>query len=397
MKYFYKGILLLSFFLISLILSCTFSSRANNLTTCTIDGVSQAALENPKVAIRSDGTTLIDGEPFFPLGFYHIPYGAGAGTEMDTLKDISAAGFNTLYAAVPESVEDHERLLDEAERVGVYVISANISGRDTIEIVNMFKDKPALLGWRIADDVGSTKEEHTPDGVADLHCKVKQADPDHITYISGNNSKRIPPFINTADAFGVQAYPVGHRNNLPFNWPHYITSVVNRAATKNHLIVANTQSFQWYDDRGDNVPTYEEVRNMSYQALLAGAKGIVYFAYRELDWHLPEHSELWSGMQSFVPEIKQLSPILLNGKLKELKTSDENVLAGIWRYQDEALVVVLSTDLEETKEVSIPLPAINLSQEQLISNNSSSDPVIEDGKVNVALEPLDVKLYKFDI
>ena len=395
----HKFYFLLSFFLISLIFSCTFGSSGNDPMGCAIDDMSLAG-GTPKVVIRADGTTLIDGEPFFPLGFYHIPSRADTGTEIaeiNTLKDISAAGFNTLYAAVTNSVDDHERLLDEAEKLGVYVISANISDRDTIEIVNMFKNKPALLGWRIADDVGSTKEKYTADGVLDLHCRVKKADPNHITYISGGNSKRIPPFVNTADAVAVQAYPVGHKNDLPISWANQFTSVAHRSATEHRLIIANTQAFQWSDDRGDNVLTYEEVRNMSYQALLAGAKGIIYYAYYDGDWYLPEHSDLWSGIQSLAPEIKQLSPILLNGKLTQLNTSEENVLSGIWTYQDEALVMVVSTDLDETKEVSIPLSTKNIHQEKLISSDSASDIIFQDGKVNVSLDPLDVKLYKFSI
>lgn len=378
--------------LISLIVSL--NSYGNpDISSCPIADVPAGANNTRKVEIRADGTNMVDGKPFFPFGFYHVSWTSTADNRINHLRDIAAGGFNTIHASFrkDDKFDDYEKFLDEAEKLGINVLTEFelVPIVDPIEVVNKFKDKPVILGWSIADDVDSYKDGFIPKQILDLHCKFKNADPAHITYVSGSKEKRISEFINTADAIGVQAYPVGE--NLPLNSVKHMISIARGAAPKNRLIIGNVQAFRW-DREGAPVPTFAEIRNMTYQTLLAGAKGILYYTYFDGAWSLPEHPELWEQLKSLVPEIKEISPILLEGDLKEIDLGVENVYAGIWVSKDQALAAIVNTSYNKNEKVAMELPVGFTSAEPMFANRSSG-MIVKDGKLSGSIEPLEVHIY----
>ena len=66
------------------------------------------ALGQSTSSIRSDGTILVNGQPFFPFGAYNIPRTESQTSKIQALNDMIAAGFNisTLedYGNYPERV-----------------------------------------------------------------------------------------------------------------------------------------------------------------------------------------------------------------------------------------------------------------------------------------------------
>jgi hypothetical protein len=392
-KYLSKAIMVLSVLLIALFFYFTSWSSGKISLSCPGD-VPVVANTNPRVEVRADGTMMVNGKSFFPFGFYHVSLGSAAGKEINTLRTIAAVGFNTFHTSVENSLADYEEILDEAEKLGVYILSFNHSKFDTLKIVNNFKNKAAILGWSIADDVDSG--EFTPEQVLHLHCEVKTADPNHITYISGYHDKQISKFIKTADAIGVQAYPIGHQPKRPLSWVNHMISLVYRLVPKNRLIIANPQSFRWYHEKAI-LPTFEEIRNMTYQALLAGAKGIIYYTYQDEAWNLMEHPELWKQIQSLVPEINEIKSLILDGNLTNLSTDSENLFAGIWVERKEAIVAVLNTSYDNHFEVSIPLPLQSVGEARPIFNGHAYGMVIKEGKLSGSIAPLDVHIYRLSL
>lgn len=389
-----KITLVLSVFFISIIFYFSSCSSADISFSCAGD-VPVVANTTLRVEVRADGTTMVDGKPFFPFGFYHVSLGSAAGKEMNTLRAIAAVGFNTFHTSVENSLDDYDKILDEAEKLGIYIMSFNHSKFDTINIINTFKNKAALLGWSIADDVDSGK--FSPEEVLNLHCRVKNADPNHITYISGYNDKLISKFINTADAIGVQAYPVGHQPQRPLSWVNYMISLVYRSAPKNKLIIANPQTFRWYHEKAI-LPTFDEIRNMTYQAVLAGAKGIIYYTYQDEAWDLMEHPGLWKQIQSLVPEINELKHLILDGNLTNINTKNKNIFAGLLTDNDkEAIVVVLNTSYDRLFGVSIPLPLQSVGEARPIFTGRASGMIVKEGTLSGSIAPLDVHIYRLSL
>ncbi len=333
-----------------------------------------------KVSVRADGTTMVNSKPFFPFGFYYVSfYSREDAKRLGALRKIAEAGFNVMH--VPLDLDDGP-LLDEAARNRVYVLGE--FNDDPLSVVNRYENKPAILGWNIADDVDNGKK--TPNEILQFHKQVRAADPQHTTYVSGYNPNKIGQFMNTANLVGMQSYPV---NFEPLSATDYSISSAVKAAPSNRPIIANLQTFAW---EGSRPPTSSEVRNMTYQALVNGVKGVIYYTYHDSTWDLSSNPELWNGIKSLVPEIKKLSPILLNGDLTKISTGVEDVFAGGWTYQDQVVVVVLNTSSSSTRQASIALPG-GTNEVQAMFSNRPSGMVVRNGRLSGSIKPKDVHVY----
>lgn len=373
---------------------------------------SSSASCSDKTYVPTDNNTKANtksvniGKSFFPLGFYHVSWSSSPEQRMNDLRSIAAAGFNTIHASIKSNDDlnyDYGKFLDEADKLGVKVISE--FGVDRITAVNKFKDKPAVLGWNIGDDAGSNGSANELSQISD---QVKAADPNHLTYTSvafDVNSSRLKQsyanYAQVADLIGGQSYPIGLP--VPISRVNDVFSTARSEAKKyNHPVIANLQTFRWNNTswsqlgtEGRRWPTAEEVHNMTYQALLSGVKGIIFYTYYDSENHVAEQPAVWNELKSLVPEIKKLSPILLNGTRKRIETTDPDVLAGIWNYQGHNYVMAISTSNNSTKTVSIPLPSGIVGKAQPMFTGRPSGMVVKDSMLSGSIKPLEVHIYSF--
>jgi hypothetical protein len=389
-----KKLLLLFFFVIAIIGSVNvFSMPVKSACDNTNAFISDTKNFN-KVEIRNDGTTMIQGKPFFPFGFYHVSWESTIEELIGDLQKIAAAGFNTIHASAT-NISDYSRFLEEAEKLGIYTISE--SSIEKLDLINFLKHKPAVLGWNIADDVDNGRL--STEQVWEAHHLVKKADPNHVTYISGYTDK-ITDFANCAEVIGVQSYPIPIEKTKSSEKATYeiLSTAKKETDLFNHALYANVQAFAWTDANnpeytGARSPTSNEVRNMTYQALLGGAKGIIYYTFRDRVWDLTQQSDLWQGIRSLVPEIKLLSPAFLEGSLTKLNTQNSDLLAGQWTYYDKVYVVVLNVSQTKTIEASIPIHATTISLAEPLFAKRPHGLVLKDGKLTGTIKPGDVHVY----
>ncbi|MEG4282808.1 hypothetical protein QUB68_06740 [Microcoleus sp. A006_D1] len=395
-------ILLPSLLLMSAIIFTFGSSLMANVDSyCSPAIVAPVAALTPKnqkiVEIRAGGTTVINKKPFFPFGFYHVSWESTAEERKSALRDIAAAGFNTIHASAT-NIDDYGDFLDEAERLGVYVLTEqNSIGLQNL--VNAFKQKPAVLGWSIADDVDNGK--WNGDDILKSHQQAKTVDPNHITYVSGYSNK-LKGFANCSDVIARQSYPIKGRKpeELPATYSD-ISEVWEATSKFNRSTYANLQTYNWQFHpsqkyEGSQAPTFEEVRNMTYQALLAGSKGILYYTYHDSAWHLPNHPDLWEGVKSLVPELKVISPLLLEGDFQKIDTKMSNIVAGIWVGEDQAVAVVVNSNYGKSREVSLELP-IEVREARSMFQGRPSGMSLKGGKLFGSLKPLEVHVYRLAI
>ena len=350
-------------------------------------------LKNQRIVeTRVDGTTVIDKKPFFPFGFYHVSWESTAQERKSALGDIAAAGFNTIHAS-PTNLEDYGEFLDEAEGLGVYVLTEQNS-IGLLNLINAFKQKPAVLGWNIADDVDNGKL--VPPEVLKFDQQVKLAAPHHITYISGYSNK-IKEFGNCADVLAMQSYTIGNGNDEISLTYDRISLARDAVSPDKKAVYANLQAFAWQNTKkGEShpirLPTFDEVRNMTYQALLAGAKGIIYYTYHDEDWNLSSYPALWAGMKTLVPEIKAISSLVLNGQLNKIDVGVEKVIAGMWREPNQSLIVIINGSYEH-QEVSIAIPS-KITQLKRMFENPPDNLALNGTRLSGFLKPLDVAVYQ---
>lgn len=350
------------------------------------------------VSMATDTTKMMeirgaDDQPFFPFGFYCSSFNPNQ--RMEALRNIAAGGFNTIFIFW-DNLDDYGAFLDEAKRLGVHIIT-ELRGDSHLAIVNQFKDKSAVLGWGIADDAG---DHQSSDEILAFHRQVKAADSKHYTYVSVSNwSKKWAGYAHVADLIGGQSYPIGYPfNNRPKNLPNdlsevnYVFNLGRSAAHKhNRPVIANLQTFSW---EGQRWPTPHEVYNMTYQALLSGVKGIIFYIYDDGESRIREHPDVWNMLKSLVPEIKKLSPALLEGTFTRLNTQLSDLFAGQWTYGNIIYVVVLNTSRTKTRQVSLPIPAKAPGAAQPLFPGRPLGMVFQDGKLNGLIKPGDVHVYQ---
>jgi hypothetical protein len=393
-----RGLTLFASLLISeIILALAYSQMLKICSYCPAAVAAPVTL-SPKnqriVETRVDGTTVIDKKPFFPFGFYHVSWASTAQERKSALRDIAAAGFNTIHASAT-NLEDYGEFLDEAERLGVYVLTEQNS-IGLLNSINAFKQKPAVLGWSMADDVENGK--WSVDNLLKSYQQAKTADPNHITYVSGYSNK-LKQFANCSDVIARQSYPIKWRK--PEEWPATYSDISNaRAATAkfNRSTYANLQTYNWdlhpsKEYEGSQAPTFQEVRNMTYQALLAGTKGILYYTYHDSSWHLPDHPDLWEGVKSLVPELKSISPLLLDGEFQKIDTKMSNIVAGIWTRENQGVAVVVNSNYGKPREVALELP-IAVRKARSMFQNRPAGMALKASKLLGSIDPLDVQVYR---
>jgi hypothetical protein len=344
-------------------------------------------------SIRSDGTILVNGEPFFPIGFYHVSWGSSASDLVRDMNIMADAGFNIMHASQTPS-NNYGSFLDEANRRKVYIVTE--FGEDRLKVVNQYKNKPAVFGWNIADDIdnGNTTREQ----VQERHNQLKSADPNHLTYVSGYKRTTQPApnignYADIPDVVAMQSYPI----SVDILGAVYVTmaNAVDAAKPYNRPIIGNVQSFKWYHS-GARVPTAKEARNMTYQALAAGVKGIIYYTFYDSSNYLPNYTDAWNEYKTLVPEIKQLSPIFLNGKLTRVNTGIQSVYASYWEYQNKIYVIAVNVLSDQSRNITIKLPADAATQATAMFANRPNGLVVNNGSLTGTILAQDVHVYVLD-
>lgn len=287
-----------------------------------------------RVYIDRNNNTIVDGKPFFPLGWYGSP-------NEKQMAEIADGPFNCIlnYGTNHQSKEWMLRYLDAMQAKGLKLIYClndvyptatyfkdkeweGISGNQAIAeaVIKAYRDHPAILAWYLNDEL----PRKLAPKLVDYYERAKAGDPNHPCYIVLCNMAELKYFTNTTDVYGVDPYPIPKDPvTRVSDWME-----ASNAAVKGHKPTwLVPQAFAWYQykpkgsDRGrkpteeelrtGRAPTYEEERCMTYLALTHGAKGLIYYCYYDLRV-LPQYEEMWGWMKKIAGEVKTLSPVLLS-------------------------------------------------------------------------------------
>jgi hypothetical protein len=308
--------------------------------------------EMPRVYIDEQGFTVVNGKRFFPMGLY-----LGTPTE-DDLARIAAGGFNTVlsYSWNPKN-PNPEEYMDIAAKHHLKVIYSlkdlypNLDGTRSEAfgwakgIINRMKDKPALLAWY-------TNDERAPGigwlpNLEKMYELARQEDPNnHPTFQAQNKYASLPQSYGVTDILAMDLYPVGWGDDLKLG----ITSAETRRVARTMRGVKGTwavpQIFDWavYNKGAKQIPpTLDEMRNQSYQAIINGATGLIYYSYFDL-WFTKaprgdetRNAELfhkrWEDVTAMAREIDAIIPVILEDR-KVLLDLPENPQTEIGKLQD---------------------------------------------------------------
>lgn len=274
------------------------------------------------VTIRNDGFVLVDGKPFFPIGLYAVwkkPFNNNSFDE--AFQGLKKGGFNLAHTYSSTRGKEFREFMDAADRNGIKLFIASNSGANCSDSELFLQDvireytHPALLAWYLADDTASHID---PQALKDLHSAIKDIDSSHITVqadgIGRTETSRYRAFVNSTDGFMPEIYPI-HKERAGV--PQVIRDmkrVQEDLAASGNPVKTIWPIIQYFDGWGwDRFPTFDELRAMSYLALIHGGHGITWYTYG--GWGnnhgVTETPETWKNICTVATELKALQEVFL--------------------------------------------------------------------------------------
>ena len=230
---------------------------------------------------------------FFPIGIY--------GATLEGLAEIRAAGFNAVqsYDIDPQGLR---QLTAACGRLGLKFLP-NFR-RYQADLSRELGGRPDLLGFYIEDE----PEIHSvpPEKIEILKQRLQQDHPGVLTAVAMVRPQMVAYYRQAADVFMLDPYPVPH---MPMTW---MSESLERAAqhVSRERLWAVIQAFggEKHTSQGwPRLPTYPEMRCLTYLALVHGAHGVFYFIYPEVR----AEPQAWEGLKKIVGQLRRLHPWLV--------------------------------------------------------------------------------------
>ena len=267
---------------------------------------------------RPTGSLVIDGEKVFPLGVSDPPpLGSQEPGGHDAWAEIATAGVNfirtgrndwNLRQIDQQLAQERARMdaaaarhlhcwprLAEAANLPPPSASPSVDEQLLVRIVDGLKAHPALGAWKGIDEPANpNRPSPVPAaGLTRAYKRLKQLDPDHPLVITQAPLGRVAALIRYRPAFditGAAIYPVTYPPGRHTDLPNKDISVVGDV-TKKMVQAAGpkpvwmTLQIAWSGviptrQRPGLVPrfpTLHKERFMAYQAIINGARGLMFF------------------------------------------------------------------------------------------------------------------------
>ncbi|HPF04080.1 MAG TPA: hypothetical protein PLV06_04450 [Bacteroidales bacterium] len=300
---------------------------------------------------RLTGGLIVNRRPFFPFGFYTYSPVHPALAEEEVVK-----GFNMIspyQKILPGKREERKAYMDRCAQLGMKVhynllsvaggggvgsVIEGMSPGQRIEFLReeviAFRDHPALLAWYIADEPNGYKI--SPDSLMPYYNIIKELDPWHPV-----SMVFMTPFISALDYAGVLDIVMADPYPVPSMPVSMVGNVAGQLYTeyrgKKPVWIA-VQAFGG-GEIWEREPTAQELRAMTYQSIIRGARGIQYFVRQGLNL-FPKSTSAWAECGKMAVEIAELTPWLLSDEAAiSVKTSSPNIMAASALHDGRLMII----------------------------------------------------------
>lgn len=296
-------------------------------------------LPERRVWIDGKKRLIVDGKPFFMLGMYWRNI---TPAELDAF---CPSPFNTVLPCQRPVRAQFDMCAERGLKMCYpFEHRYDVPGESTnvVRIVNELKDHPALLLWYLNDE----RPVSMVNQVMARHNLVLSLDDQHPTWTMCDHPEKVKSFLGSYEIVGADAYPIG--NELP-GYPYPLENVLKHARMARkwsyglHPLWHVPQSFSWgwfrkgrTDHIGMRYPTREEIRQMTWQYLAAGANGIMYYAFNALrdNFKGGEFDRKWAELKEIAAEVKSFEEVFLSAENPPAVSGmTASVGARAWRYR----------------------------------------------------------------
>ncbi|HSU53102.1 MAG TPA: hypothetical protein VLT36_03500 [Candidatus Dormibacteraeota bacterium] len=320
--------------------------------------VGATACATTKVSFDAANNTVINGKTIFPISLAVLPPVDGKTPNGGSAwQEFSKAGVNFARVAPgdywdkhgwePEGLHVARKYMDQLAKAKInvwltlgdelsYVKPDDQEGQSKLkEMLKMFKDHPALGGWKGADEPQwgnmNTKGKRPPESIATAYKLVHEVDPNHPVLVL--QAPRGTAADNAAydaylDITGMDVFPVGYPpgGHVP-TWPNKQISMVGdwtkiivEAAQGKPVWMTLQIAWSGVAKKGKTLrfPTFPQERFMTYEAIINGARGVNYFGgghgvaqtLSERDRPLGYNWTFWERvLKPVLAEINETSPL----------------------------------------------------------------------------------------
>lgn len=286
---------------------------------------------------------VADGRRIFVIGLYENP------EEDAVLDEVARAGFNLVRASGERAVLDrlHARNLYAWINTGGCIEmhdTTEEAEKPLREMAAAWASHPALLVWEVPDEalwICMLDAFKTPGTLLEKialfeknapplsermnagYTLLKQLDPHHpvwMNHAAGNSHEHLAMFARGADIVGCDIYPVMPYPTRYFDISRSALASVGVCTTRMQSTAPDKpvwmvlQGTGWGDFEGifalqlrsGQQPSLEESRFMAYDAIVRGARGVLYWGTH----YIAKDSPLWKDLMSVARELADRQTLL---------------------------------------------------------------------------------------
>lgn len=319
------------------------------------------------VTRRNDGMLIINGTPTFLHGFYHDaddPAHQGNFLLNDMLT-LASLKYNLMHPTLTE-FSNTTAYRQQAPENGIWTI-AQFYQPGLTATVNTLKTDPGVIAYDIGDDFNMPKNDpsKTPAMYQNKATIVRNITTEQLTYGAGSGFPGYPlkEYKNAFDIIGIEAYPIGNKDDsysteMEESIQYYLYA---RQELPDRSVFALPQTFAW-NNTVSGLPTVQDLRNMTWGAVVARVNGILHYSYYCCDTYIPQ-TILMPEIQKLGPDIRKIMPALMNGQYSYhdavtggLNNRTGRIHGAFWKYGTTTYIVVVNT-AKTTQTATIPLPS----------------------------------------
>jgi len=281
--------------------------------------------EHPRY-FTSDSILILEGKPFFPIGIYSVNP-LKRWDPPTAFDEIKAAGFNSVHTYEFEPDYLHE-YIKSADSVGLKVliypgdrmVRTGFHIDNVRNFVNHLAESSTILSWYLADEpeLGGI----SPAVVKQAHNIIKEIDPYHFTSVVVSDPTQYANYMNVSNVFMIDPYPIA-------KWADYRITMVSdkveavldamRTTGVSKPLWAVLQAFGCQNEKNkgwgwDREPTKQEIKAMTYLAIVKGVSGIFYYTYHGSQYYIKESPKHWDHLKAIVGELREIYPLLVSGE-----------------------------------------------------------------------------------
>lgn len=369
--------------------------------------------EYPNVYVGKDGFLRINNERFFPFGIYTGTtdfWASDKGTGKSSFEDLKImkdAGYNTVLSYF-FGLNDNQRgklFLKNAQDNNLKVIYSvkdfvkNYEKSQNLvkDIISELKDESSLLAWYTNDEM------QIYEALDSVYNDVLELDKNHPVFQVTNMLDLLDHFYSSTDIIATDPYPIGDkfksRNSLDNVTVATMKTTESAREAKGNWEILQLHNLDFMNRRATNnlqPPTLTQMRNMSYQALVNGAKGLLYFAYHWLHFDRNDKGQVilsedafqkrWQDVLILNREIKPLTGIILKDNKVDLKLRGGNVNSfQAWEDGNIIYLAVVNNDDKHQLLLNFDLPREWMVKENKVPNASIN---LKNGKLSIDLDPV---------